>query len=376
LIDNLNNEMAGLIPMALKRRLLLGFLVAGTAALAMTIPACRSSAPADKVVNLYTARHYEADNQVYAGFLKKTGIKVNLVEAPADKLIERIQSEGQNSPADVIVTVDAGNLVNSKNANLFQKLDDGQLNGLVPANYRDNEGYWYGFTRRSRVILYNKALFKNAPEVIKTYEDLASDAVKADGRKGLLVRSSGNVYNQSLVASILNTHGEEKTLAWAKGVVKNMARQPEGNDTAQLKALAAGVGELAISNTYYLARLAKSSNPEEKEIASKIGVIFPNQTGDPKAQGRGSHFNISGGGIAKNAPNRDHAIAFLQYLATPEAQAIFASSNNEYPMIKGVAVDSFLESLGSFKEDVQNDAVTFGRKNGDALKVMNQADWK
>jgi iron(III) transport system substrate-binding protein len=177
--------------MALKRRLLLGFLVAGSAALAMTIPACRSSGPTDKVVNLYTARHYEADNQVYAGFLKKTGIKVNLVEAPADKLIERIQSEGQNSPADVIVTVDAGNLVNTKNANLFQKLDDGQLNGLIPSNYRDNEGYWYGFTKRSRVILYNKALFKNAPEVIKTYEDLASDVVKADGRKAAIPNSKG-----------------------------------------------------------------------------------------------------------------------------------------------------------------------------------------
>jgi iron(III) transport system substrate-binding protein len=361
--------------MALKRRLFLGFLV-GSAALAISVPTLRSVGAKDKVVNLYTARHYEADNKVYEGFFKKTGIKVNLVEAPADKLIERIQSEGKNSPADVIVTVDAGNLVKAKDADLFQKIDDGQLNGLVPAGYRDGEGHWYGFTRRSRVILYNKALFKNAPEVIKSYEDLASDAVKADGRKGLLVRSSGNVYNQSLVASILNTNGEEATLEWAKGVVKNMARQPEGNDTAQLKALAAGVGELALSNTYYLARLAKSSKPEEKEIAAKIGVIFPNQSGDPKKQGRGAHFNISGGGVAKNAPNRDHAIAFLQYLATPEAQEIFASSNNEYPMVKGVAVDSVLQSFGAFKEDIQNDAVTFGRKNGDALKIMNKADWK
>jgi iron(III) transport system substrate-binding protein len=333
-----------------------------------------STSQSAPVVNLYTARHYEADTQVYEGFFRKTGIKVNLIESPAEKLVERLKSEGQNSPADVVITVDAGNLVRAKEEGVLQKLDNAELNSTIDAKYRDPEGFWYGFTKRGRVIVYNKDLVKD-PNLVKTYEDLADPKLKQDGRKGVLIRSSGNVYNQSLVGSILANSDEAKTETWVKGLVSNFARSPEGNDTAQLKALAAGLGEFAVTNTYYVARLQKSSKPEEKEIASKLGVIFPNQSGDG-ALGRGAHFNISGGGIAKNAPNKSNAIEFLKYLASPEAQAIFAGSNNEYPMVKGVPVDSVLESYGkNLKEDAV-DAVSFGKNNAKALQIMDRSGWK
>lgn len=356
--------------MAITRRL---FLASGAAVTAVAAEQFWRSSPAsakDKVVNLYTARHYEADNQVYEGFFKKTGIKVNLVEAPADKLIERVKNEGANSPADVIMTVDAGNLVRAKDADILQRLNDGELNRAIEGKYRDPSGFWYGFTKRGRVVMYNKDLVKD-PSMVKTYEDLADAKIKADGRKGILVRSSGNIYNQSLVGAILAAAGEANTETWVKGMVANLARKPEGNDTAQIKALAAGLGEFAISNTYYLARLAKSSKQEDRDIAAKIGVIFPNSADN----GRGTHFNISGGGIAKNAPNRDHAVQFLQYLISPEAQKVFAGSNNEYPMLKGVDVDAVLVSYGSFKEDAI-DASKFARNNAQALKIMDLGGWK
>ncbi len=328
----------------------------------------------EKVVNLYTARHYESDNQIYDAFFKKTGIKVNLVESPAEKLVERVKSEGKNSPADVVITVDAGNLVKAKEEGILQKLDDPDLNGAIEAKYRDPEGFWYGFTKRGRVIVYNKDLVKD-PSIVKTYEDLADPKLKQDGRKGVLIRSSGNVYNQSLVGSILANSDEAQTEAWVKGLVSNFARSPEGNDTAQLKALASGLGEFAVTNTYYVARLQKSTKPEEKEIASKLGIIFPNQSGDGKL-GRGTHFNISGGGIAQNAPNKANAIEFLKYLASPEAQTIFAGSNNEYPIVKGVPVDSVLEGYGKDIKEDSIDSVSFGKNNPKALQIMDRSGWK
>jgi iron(III) transport system substrate-binding protein len=356
--------------MVITRRLFLASSAAMTAVIADQLGRSQPVSAKDKVVNLYTARHYAADNQVYEGFFKQTGIKVNLVEAPADQLIERVKSEGANSPADVIMTVDAGNLVRAKNEEILQQLNDAELNGAIDRNYRDPSGFWYGFTKRGRVVMYNKDLVKD-PSMVKTYADLADAKIKADGRKGILVRSSSNIYNQSLVGAILDMLGEEKTEAWVKGLVENFARKPEGNDTAQLKALAAGQGEFAISNTYYLARLAKSSKQEDRDIAAKIGVIFPTLDNE-----RGTHFNISGGGLAKHAPNRDHAVQFLKYLISPDAQKIFAGSNNEYPMAKGVEVDSVLSSYGSFKEDTKTTAATFARNNSKALQIMNKGEWK
>lgn len=350
--------------MSMKRR---AFLASGAAITAFTAhqvwSAGNSVAQSGKVLNLYSARHYDADNQVYEGFFKKTGIKVNLVEAPADKLIERVKSEGANSPADVLITVDAGNLWRIQQEGLFQKVPTTSLlYTKVAANLRDPNGFWFGLTKRARVIVYNKARVK--PADLARYEDLAD----AKWRGKVLVRSSGNVYNQSLVGSMMAALGEPKAEAWAKGVVANFARKPEGNDTAQIKAVAAGIGDLTLANTYYLVRLAKSSKSEDQEIASKVGVIFPNQ------RDRGTHVNISGGGIAKYAPNRDAAIQYLEYLASPEAQQIFAGSNYEYPVLQGVPKDAVLTSFGSFKEDKLN-ANIFGEKNTVALQMMDRAGW-
>jgi iron(III) transport system substrate-binding protein len=333
--------------MAITRRLFLASGAAMTAVAADQLWRTKPGYAKDKVVNLYTARHYEADNQVYKGFFEKTGIKVNLIEAPADKLIDRVKSEGANSPADVVMTVDAGNLVKAKNADILQRLNDSALNQAIEGQYRDPNGFWYGFTKRARVIMYNKDIVTDL-SVVQDYEDLGKPEVK-NQFKGILVRSSSNIYNQSLVGAILASYGTADTEAWAKRVVENMARKPEGNDTAQLKALAAGRGGFALSNTYYLVRRGKI---------------------------KGAHFNISGGGLAKYAPNKDNAIEFLRYLATAEAQAIFAGSNNEYPMISGVPIDSVLASYGSNPKPDGVDANKFARNNSQAVNLMERAGWK
>lgn len=359
--------------MAIKRRVFLASGAALTAVIAHQVFRSRStteqSTGQSKVLNLYTARHYASDAAVYEGFFKKTGIKINLVEATADKLVERVQSEGRNSPADVIMTVDAGNLYRAQQANLFQSIDSKVLKEAVPENLRDSEGQWYGLTKRARVIMYNRD--RVDPSKIKSYEDLA----RTDLGYKILVRSSSNIYNQSLMGSIVETYGDAFAEQWAKGLVSNLARKPEGGDTPQIQALAAGLGDLAISNTYYLARLAKSDKPEEKAVASKVGIIFPNQSGDEKL-GRGAHTNISGGGVAKYAPNKEAAIQYLEYLATPEVQKMFAANNNEYPVLaKGqVEIDPVLAGYGTFKEDVIK-AEILGRNNQRAIQVMDRAGW-
>jgi len=316
-----------------------------------------------QTLNLYSARHYDTDNALYESFTKKTGIKVNLVEAKAEELIERIKSEGANSPADLIITVDAGNLSRAKEAGILQPVSSKVLETAVPASLRDPEGHWFGLSKRARVIVYNKDKVK--PSDLSTYEALTDPKWK--GR--ILVRSSNNVYNQSLVGSMLEVNGPQKTEEWARGVVANFARPPEGNDTAQIKAVAAGQGDIAIANSYYVARLLKSDKPEDKAIAQKIGVFFPNQNE------RGAHVNISGGGVVKTAPNKEGAIKFLEYMVSPEAQEIFAKSNYEYPVLEGAAVDPVVASLGQFKADATN-AAAFGKNNPEALKIMDRAGWK
>jgi iron(III) transport system substrate-binding protein len=278
-------------------------------------------------------------------------------------LIERIKSEGANTPADVLMTVDAGNLWRAQEAGLLQPISSKELQAAVPNNLRDSRGHWFGLSKRARVIVYNKSRVK--PSQLSTYEDLANPKWK--GR--LIIRSSSNVYNQSLVGSMLAVHGGKKTEDWAKGVVANFANPPKGNDTAQIKDVAAGSADLTIVNTYYVVRLMESKKPEDREIASKIGVFFPNQ------RDRGTHVNISGGGVVKNSDNRAAAILFLEYLVSPEAQAILAKGNNEYPVRAGVAVDPLVASLGKFKEDRLNASV-YGRNNAEALKLMDRAGWK
>ncbi|MBE9111839.1 Fe(3+) ABC transporter substrate-binding protein [Nodosilinea sp. LEGE 07298] len=345
------------------------FLGAGAAATAVALGQLRQR-PANaqfgfgrgRAVNLYSSRHYDTDDLLYDGFREATGIRVNLVEAEADQLIERIKSEGQNSPADILMTVDAGRLWRAEQEGMFQAVNSDTLNAAIPENLRHPDGLWYGLTKRARVIMYNKDTVD--PAELSTYEALADP--KWRGR--VLTRSSTNIYSQSLVGSMIAAHGAEETEEWARGLVANLARDPEGGDTDQIKAVAAGLGDIAIANTYYLARLAKSDNAEDQAIAEAIGVFFPNQ------DGRGTHVNISGAGVVKTAPNAEAAVQFLEYLASPEAQEIFAQSNNEYPVVEGVAVDSVVASFGEFKADPLNASV-FGSNNPEALRITDRAGW-
>ena len=346
------------------------FLATGTAMVAVasgcvskTTQGSNQAPKQTQTLNLYSARHYDTDNALYESFSKKTGIKVNLVEAEADQLIERIQSEGANSPADVLITVDAGRLARAKEAGVLQPVSSKVLESAVPASLRDPEGHWFGLSKRARVIIYNKDKVK--PSELSTYEALTDPKWK--GR--ILVRSSNNIYNQSLVGSMLEVNGPQKTEEWVRGVVANLARPPEGNDVSQIKAVAAGQGDITIANTYYVARLLKSDKPEDKAIAQKIGVFFPNQNE------RGTHVNISGAGVVKTAPNKEGAIKFLEHMVSPEVQESFAKSSYEYPVLEGVALDPAVASFGKFKSDATN-AAAFGKNNPEALKIMDRAGWK
>ncbi|MEG5164378.1 Fe(3+) ABC transporter substrate-binding protein [Microcoleus sp. AT3-A2] len=349
--------------MSISRRI---FLASGTAMAVVAVGELSKKAPVAAqtgTLNLYSARHYDTDNELYQSFTKKTGIKVNLVEADADQLIERIRSEGANSPADVFLTVDGGRLWRAKQAGILQPVSSKVLTSSIPASLRDPQGFWFGLSRRARVIVYNKS--KVNPAQLSTYEALTEPRWKGK----VLVRSSTNIYNQSLVGAMLAAHGAQKTEAWARGLVANFARPPEGNDTAQIKAVADGVGDIALVNTYYVARLMKSKDPAEKAIAAKVGVFFPNQ------RDRGTHVNISGAGVVKTSRNKAAAIKFLEHLVTPEAQQIFARSNYEYPVVSNVAIDPAVASFGTFKSDPLNPDV-YGKNNPEALKISDRAGWK
>ena len=314
-------------------------------------------------LNLYSSRHYDTDEALYAGFTKQTGIKINRIEAKEDELLERMKAEGANSPADVLITVDAGRLWRAQRMGLLQPVRSAHLEATVPAHLRDPEGHWFGFSKRARVLVYHTDRVK--PAELSGYEALAEPKWK--GR--VLVRSSTNVYNQSLVGAMIANHGEAKAEAWAKGLVANMARPPKGGDTDQIKAVAAGEGDVAIANTYYFLRLKTSKKPADQAVVAKLAVVFPNQ-GD-----RGTHVNISGAGVARHAPNKAAAIRFLEYLASAEAQQYFAAGNYEFPVLAEAGLHPAVAALGSFKEDKLN-AATYGRNNEAALKLMDRAGWK
>ncbi len=339
------------------------FLASGTATAVVALNSFSSKAQS-RVVNLYSARHYDTDNALYESFTRNTGIRVNLVEADADQLIERIRREGRNSPADVLITVDAGRLHRAKEAGILQRISSSTLNNAVPASLQDPDGQWYGLSKRARVIMYNKDRVN--PSELSTYEDLANP--KWRGR--LISRSSSHVYNQSLTGSILAAVGEDRTLEWVRGLVANFARNPEGNDTAQIMAVAAGRADLTFVNTYYLPRLIRSNKQEDRQAAAKIGVFFPNQ-GD-----RGTHVNISGGGVVATSPNREGAIQFLEHLVSPQSQRIFAESNNEYPVVAGVEMSPVLRSFGdNFKSDQLNAGI-YAANNAQALRIMDRGGWR
>jgi iron(III) transport system substrate-binding protein len=318
----------------------------------------------EKVLNLYSSRHYQTDEALYANFTKATGIKINRIEAGEDPLIERMKQEGERSPADVLLTVDAGRLWRAEQAGLLQPVKSRVLDERIPANLRHPDGLWYGFSMRARPIFYAKG--RVDPAKLATYEALADPTLKGK----ICIRSSSNIYNLSLMSSMIAAHGPEKAEAWAKAVVANMARAPKGGDTDQLMAVAAGECDVAVSNTYYYVRLLKSTKSADKAAAEKLGVVFPNQ------KDRGTHVNISGAGVAKNAPHRENAIRFLEYLSSPEAQAYFANGNNEYPVVGKVSGNAELASLGDgFRKDELNVSL-YGRNQGVAQQVYDRAGWK
>lgn len=320
---------------------------------------------ASEVVNIYSARKEALILPLLEKFRDETGIQTYLITGKADGLLKRIELEGKATPADVFITVDAGRLQRAKKANVLQPINSENINARVPENLRDVDDYWISLSQRARTIFY--ARDRVSPDEMSTYEQLADPMWR--GR--LCVRSSGNIYNQSLVASMIESIGPEATLEWAKNLVLNFARPPSGGDTDQIKAVAAGQCDIALANTYYYGRIASSAKEDDKIVTEKVGVFWPNQAeGD-----RGVHVNVSGAGIIAHAKNRDNALRLLEFLLTPESQSWYAEVNQEYPVLPGVPASETLENLGSFKADELNLTI-LGENNLQAVEIMDKAGWK
>jgi iron(III) transport system substrate-binding protein len=307
--------------------------------IAFALAAASFAAPAqEKVLNLYSARHYQTDEALYANFTRQTGIRIKRIEGKEEELMERIRNEGANSPADVFITVDAARLAKADELGLFAPVKSKVLETRIPAHLRT--GTWFAFSTRARVIIYNRSAVR--AEQVQTYESLADPQLKGK----LCSRSGAHPYNLSLVSSLIAHDGEAKTEAWARGVVTNFARAPKGGDTDQIKAVAAGECGVAVSNTYYLARLVRSEKVDERRMMERVGIVWPNQATT------GTHINISGGGMVKTSKNQEAAVKFLEYLASDEAQRYFADGNNEWPVVDGVVTNNpALTALGKFKAD-------------------------
>ena len=307
---------------------------------------------------------------MFKKFTDQTGIEINVVKGSADQLIQRLISEGENSPADILLTVDAGRLHRAKEAGLLQPIRSRTLYRNIPAALRDPDNQWFGLTVRARVIVYSKD--RVSPSDLSTYEDLAGPQWK--GR--IAVRSSSNIYNQSLMASLIEANGKRKALSWAKSVRKNMARAPRGSDRDQARAVAAGIADVAIMNTYYIGKLASSKDSKDHEVVKKdhevvkkVAIFFPNQ------KGRGTHINVSGAGVTKSAKNKENAIKFIEYLSSAEAQEIFGSVNFEYPVKIDNNKSELLNSWGSFNFDNMNLSI-LGMRNSEAVKLFDKAGWE
>jgi iron(III) transport system substrate-binding protein len=318
----------------------------------------------DKVLNLYSARHYQTDEALYSDFTKATGIRINRIEAGDEALLERLANEGANSPADVVLLVDAARLAKAQQMGLFQPVSSPLLNERIPAHLRAPDGSWYAFSTRARVIVYNKQTVK--PQDVDSYEALADPKNKGK----VCTRSGSHPYQLSLAASMVEHLGEAKTEAWARGVVANMARPPRGGDADQIKSVGSGECGVALTNTYYLARVLRSDKPEDRELASKVGLVWPNQSG------RGTHINISGAAMARSSKNREEARKFLEYLASDSAQVYFAAGNNEWPVVKNVQPrNPALEQMGSFKADSMPVAALL-KNAATAQRVMDRAGYR
>ncbi len=317
-------------------------------------------------VNIYTSRHYDSDYDLYEEFTKKTNIKVNILSGKGGALLERLKAEGKNSPADIFFTVDAGNLWKVQKEGLFQSIESPKVLRIVPSNLRGPNDEWTAIAKRARVIFYNRStVSKNEIRNI-SYESLADE----QWRGRVLIRSSSNMYNQSLVASLIAKNGEQATEAWGKSLVKNLARKPQGNDRAQIIAVANGEADIAVANSYYIGiMLSGSAGEEQREAAKKVQMVFPNQ------QGSGAHINISGAGILKYAPNPNNANLFLEFLLSDKVQEYMVSKSYEYPIVN-VAMSKEMSGFGlDFKED-NTSVKVYGEMNPDAIRLMDRAGWK
>tara|TARA_B100000927_G_scaffold49898_1_gene36690 strand:- start:13001 stop:14023 length:1023 start_codon:yes stop_codon:yes gene_type:complete len=327
--------------------------------------ACSTNNETSKEVNLYSQRHYAVDELQYKNFTEKTGIKVNVVKANADELIERLKNEGESSPADLFVTVDAGKLFNAREAGVLQKIPSENINQNIMSELRDPEGFWAPITYRSRVIVYSNERVEKSD--LSTYEDLANPKWK----NRLLVRSSSNAYNQALMSSLVANLGSENTENWSSAVVSNFARDPKGSDRDQVKAIAAGQGDIAIVNSYYIGLLLASEKEEELNAGNSVSVFFPNQgEGD-----RGSHINISALGLIKSSPNKENAIKLIEYLTSEEAQGVYVNNSYEYPANSMVEPSQIVKSWGGFKIDKLN-LNALGEFRPEALRIFDKTGWK
>jgi iron(III) transport system substrate-binding protein len=339
----------------------------GAAALAASLVIAPARA-AEPVLNLYSARHYQTDEALYADFTRQTGIRINRIEAGDEALLERLRSEGRNTPADVLLLVDAARLWRAQIDGLFQPIRSKVLDARIPAHLRgkdDGQGSeWYAVSTRARVIVYNRATVR--AEDVASYEDLASPALKGK----VCTRSGTHPYMLSLIGAMSEHLGREKAEAWARGVVANFARSPRGGDTDQIKAVASGECGVALTNTYYLARMMRSEAKADKDAVARIAMAWPNQTS------WGTHVNVSGGGVMKNAPNREAAIRFMEYLAGDAAQGYLANGNNEWPVVAtATARNPVLESLGKFKAD-ELPVASIGRAQVTAAKIIDRVGWR
>jgi len=352
--------------MKITRSLMLASGLAASALLIGMQVLTAQAAPKDGAkgeVNVYSARKTELIEPLLKDFSAETGIKVNLVTGKDDALIKRLQVEGKGSPADVLITVDAGRLYRAKTAGLLQPINSDALSNSIPPNLRDSDNQWFGISLRARPIFYVKG--KVDPKELSSYEALADEKWK--GR--VCIRSSSNIYNQSLIGSMIDAEGVDRTEAWAKAFVANFARSPAGGDTDQLKAAAAGVCDVAIANTYYFGRLVKSDKASNNAVAEKLAIFWPNQ------DGRGTHVNVSGIGVTKSAKNKANAVKLMEFLVSDTAQAWYAKTNNEYPVVKGGVVDPVLTSWGEFKQD--DLALTkLGENNRNAVELMDRVGWR
>lgn len=320
-------------------------------------------AAGEQAVNVYSARKENLIKPLLDRFTEQTGIQVNLVTGKADALLKRLQSEGRNSPADLLITTDVGRLHRAVTAGVTRPVESATLGSVVPEAFRDPNGQWFGLSLRARPILYVKD--RVDPASLSTYEDLADPR----WRGKICIRSSGNIYNQSLVASLIAADGEEQTEAWAKGLVKNFARPPKGGDRDQIKAAAAGICDLAVANTYYLAGMLTSKEEAERNAAEQVTVFWPNQ------EGRGAHVNVSGAAVTASAKHPENAVKLLEFLVNPESQAWYAEVNGEYPVRPDVPSSELLQNWGPFKMDTLN-LSRWGELNPEALRLMDRAGWK